>query len=164
MKFEATSTAISQVIGLTCYHMFHINSLSQFLACACCTVSTLRGSEDSPSILQIFVPVGYSFGSELFNVDVLHGGSAWGAGTFAGATGARLPSKLELDVAEHQVISFFIHAAIGGTSGHHSQGLEMHSCCGDRPVNHLAGCRRLVCWVLPFQRAHFSFDHLASLN
>ncbi|KAK9849805.1 hypothetical protein WJX84_012380 [Apatococcus fuscideae] len=51
---------------------------------------------------MIFVPVGSSFGPELFDMEELHGGSAWGAGTFAGATGARQPTDLELRIAEHQ--------------------------------------------------------------
>lgn len=55
---------------------------------------------------MIFVPAGNSFGPELFDVETLHGGSAWGAGTFAGATGARQPSELELGIAEHQGRSF----------------------------------------------------------
>jgi len=49
----------------------------------------------------IIVPIGYS-SPLLFNMDEIHGGSPYGAGTFAGPTGARQPSKLELDVAEHQ--------------------------------------------------------------
>ena len=57
--------------------------------------------------VQIFVPVGSSFGPELFDMEELHGGSAWGAGTFAGATGARQPTDLELRIAEHQVCSPF---------------------------------------------------------
>jgi NAD(P)H dehydrogenase (quinone) len=50
---------------------------------------------------MIFVPIGYSNPS-LFNMDELHGGSPYGAGTFAGATGARQPTALELGLAEHQ--------------------------------------------------------------
>jgi len=50
---------------------------------------------------MIYVPIGYT-SPLLFNTDEVHGGSPWGAGTFAGPTGARQPSKLELDVAEHQ--------------------------------------------------------------
>ena len=53
-------------------------------------------------MLQIFVPVGSTYGPALFDVETLRGGSAWGAGTYAGATGARMPTALELDVAEHQ--------------------------------------------------------------
>lgn len=33
----------------------------------------------------------------------VRGGSAYGAGTLAGADGSRQPSKLELDFAQHQV-------------------------------------------------------------
>jgi len=35
-------------------------------------------------------------------MDEIHGGSAYGAGTFAGGDGSRQPSKLELSVANHQ--------------------------------------------------------------
>jgi NAD(P)H dehydrogenase (quinone) len=47
------------------------------------------------------VPIGYSDPS-LFNMDEIHGGSSWGAGTYAGAKGDRQPSALELGVATHQ--------------------------------------------------------------
>lgn len=50
---------------------------------------------------MIYVPIGYS-SPLLFNMDEIHGGSPYGAGTFAGPTGSRQPSKLELDVANHQ--------------------------------------------------------------
>jgi len=50
---------------------------------------------------MIYVPIGYSDPS-LFNMEEIHGGSPYGAGTFAGPTGARQPSALELGVAEHQ--------------------------------------------------------------
>jgi len=50
---------------------------------------------------MIFVPTGYS--SPLSNnMDEIHGGSAYGAGTYAGADGSRQPSQLELKIAEHQ--------------------------------------------------------------
>eukprot|EP00735_Rhodelphis_limneticus_P001460 TRINITY_DN12082_c0_g1::TRINITY_DN12082_c0_g1_i1::g.9667::m.9667 TRINITY_DN12082_c0_g1::TRINITY_DN12082_c0_g1_i1::g.9667 ORF type:complete len:226 (-),score=73.55,sp/Q9AYU0/QR2_TRIVS/61.19/3e-82,FMN_red/PF03358.10/6.2e-10,Flavodoxin_1/PF00258.20/2.2e-08,Flavodoxin_2/PF02525.12/1.4e-06,Flavodoxin_4/PF12682.2/0.051,Flavodoxin_5/PF12724.2/6.5,Flavodoxin_5/PF12724.2/4 TRINITY_DN12082_c0_g1_i1:100-720(-) len=49
----------------------------------------------------IFVPIGYS-SPLLFNMDEVHGGSPYGAGTLAGPTGARQPSELELNVAKHQ--------------------------------------------------------------
>ena len=51
---------------------------------------------------MVFVPNGYTFGAGLFSVDEVRGGSPWGAGTFAGATGGRMPSDLELEIAEHQ--------------------------------------------------------------
>jgi len=50
---------------------------------------------------MVYVPIGYSDPS-LFNMDEIHGGSPYGSGTYAGPTGARQPSALELGVAEHQ--------------------------------------------------------------
>jgi len=50
---------------------------------------------------MIYVPIGYSDPS-LFSMDEIHGGSPYGAGTFAGPKGDRQPSALELGVAEHQ--------------------------------------------------------------
>jgi NAD(P)H dehydrogenase (quinone) len=50
---------------------------------------------------MIFVPIGYS-SPLLFNMDEVHGGSPWGAGTLAGPDGSRQPSQLEKDVATHQ--------------------------------------------------------------
>ena len=32
----------------------------------------------------------------------LHGGSPWGASTFAGADGSRQPSKMEMNIAKKQ--------------------------------------------------------------
>jgi len=55
---------------------------------------------------MVFVPIGYSFGGEMFSVDSVHGGSAWGAGTFAGADGSRQPSDYELELARHQGKTF----------------------------------------------------------
>ena len=54
---------------------------------------------------MIWVPPGYSFGEAMFGLDEVRGGSGWGAGTFAGPTGARQPTKTELSQAEHQVIT-----------------------------------------------------------
>ncbi len=50
---------------------------------------------------MIFVPIGYS-SPLLFNMDEIHGGSPYGAGTLAGPKGDRQPTALELQVAEHQ--------------------------------------------------------------
>ena len=52
---------------------------------------------------MIWVPPGYSYGEAMFGLDEVRGGSGYGAGTFAGATGARQPSSVELGQAEHQV-------------------------------------------------------------
>ncbi|KAL3159348.1 hypothetical protein ABBQ32_011299 [Trebouxia sp. C0010 RCD-2024] len=51
---------------------------------------------------MIWVPPGYSAGESMFGLDEVRGGSGYGAGTFAGATGARQPSSNELKQAEHQ--------------------------------------------------------------
>ncbi|ORZ32285.1 flavodoxin-like protein [Catenaria anguillulae PL171] len=58
----------------------------------------------------VFVPNGYS-NSHLFNVDEVVGGSAWGAGTVAGPTGARQPSDKEKEVARTQGKNFATFAA-----------------------------------------------------
>lgn len=51
----------------------------------------------------IFVPLGYGSAFPLLtNFDELHGGSPYGAGTFAGADGSRQPNKTELAIAETQ--------------------------------------------------------------
>lgn len=56
----------------------------------------------------IYVPLGYSHAFELqSNIEEVHGGSPWGAGTLAGATGARQPSELELEVARRQGSAFW---------------------------------------------------------
>jgi len=50
---------------------------------------------------MIYIPLGYGNPS-LFNLEEVHGGSPWGAGTFSGADGSRQPTALELGLAEYQ--------------------------------------------------------------
>nr|POE95462.1 putative nad(p)h dehydrogenase (quinone) fqr1-like 1 [Quercus suber] len=50
---------------------------------------------------MIFVPIGYTFGAGMFEMEKVRGGSPYGAGTYAG-DGSRQPSELELDLAFHQ--------------------------------------------------------------
>jgi len=50
---------------------------------------------------MIFVPIGYTFGSGMFEMNEVKGGSSYGAGTYA-ADGSRQPSELELQQAFHQ--------------------------------------------------------------
>ncbi|ANB15094.1 Pst2p [Sugiyamaella lignohabitans] len=58
----------------------------------------------------IYVPLGYKNTFALLtNLEEIHGGSAWGAGQFAGPDGSRQASKLELEVAEIQGKSFAEH-------------------------------------------------------
>ncbi|OIW10495.1 hypothetical protein TanjilG_00433 [Lupinus angustifolius] len=49
----------------------------------------------------IFVPIGYTFGAGMFEMESVKGGSPYGAGTFAG-DGSRQPTELELAQAFHQ--------------------------------------------------------------
>jgi NAD(P)H dehydrogenase (quinone) len=41
------------------------------------------------------------------NLDEVHGGSPWGAGTYSSSDGSRQPSKLELDMATAQGKAFY---------------------------------------------------------
>ncbi|KAJ7764379.1 NADH-quinone oxidoreductase [Mycena metata] len=56
----------------------------------------------------IYVPLGYahSFG-QLTNLSEVHGGSPWGAGTFAASDGSRQPTALELEIATIQGKAFY---------------------------------------------------------
>jgi len=56
---------------------------------------------------MIYVPLGYKTAfAALANLSEVRGGSPWGAGTFAGPDGSRMPSALELEVATTQGKSF----------------------------------------------------------
>ena len=48
---------------------------------------------------MIYIPPGYTLGSAMFDVSEVRGGSPYGAGTFAGADGSRMPSAAELAYA-----------------------------------------------------------------
>lgn len=50
---------------------------------------------------MLYVPVGYTFGAGMFNMESVRGGSPYGAGAFSG-DGTRQPSDTELALAEHQ--------------------------------------------------------------
>lgn len=50
---------------------------------------------------MIFVPLGYTFGGGMFEMNEVKGGSSYGAGTYA-ADGSRHPTELELQQAFHQ--------------------------------------------------------------
>ena len=56
----------------------------------------------------IYVPLGYKYTfADLANLDEVHGGSPWGAGTFSAGDGSRQPSALELRVAQAQGKAFY---------------------------------------------------------
>jgi NAD(P)H dehydrogenase (quinone) len=48
---------------------------------------------------MVYVPLGFA-DKKMFNVDEVHGASAYGSGTFAGADGSRQPSDLEKAICE----------------------------------------------------------------
>ncbi|CAM8997917.1 unnamed protein product [Rhodiola kirilowii] len=50
---------------------------------------------------MLFVPLGYTFGTAMFEMNQVKGGSSYGAGTYAG-DGSRQPSDLELEQAFYQ--------------------------------------------------------------
>ncbi|KAJ6587501.1 flavoprotein-like protein [Mycena vulgaris] len=56
----------------------------------------------------IFVPLGYAhaFG-QLTGLTEVHGGSPWGAGTFAASDGSRQPTALELEIAQIHGKAFY---------------------------------------------------------
>lgn len=81
------------------------------------STGTLGGGQESTAIASlstlthhgiIYVPLGYkhSFG-QLANLEEVHGGSPWGAGTFAAGDGSRQPTKLELEIATIQGKVFY---------------------------------------------------------
>lgn len=56
----------------------------------------------------IYVPLGYANTfAQLTSLSEVHGGSPWGAGTFANSDGSRQPSPLELETAELQGKAFY---------------------------------------------------------
>lgn len=57
---------------------------------------------------MIYIPLGYKNAfAELANVEEVHGGSPWGAGTLAGADGSRAASEIELKIAQIQGKTFY---------------------------------------------------------
>ncbi|TCD64034.1 hypothetical protein EIP91_004668 [Steccherinum ochraceum] len=115
------------------------------------STGTLGGGQESTALASmstfahhgiIYVPLGYSTTFDILsNLSEVHGGSPWGAGTFAGADGSRLPSPLELELASRQGKYFFsttekkmsfagtsaANAATGGQGqgGHHDASVTL---------------------------------------
>jgi len=81
------------------------------------STGTMGGGQESTAITSmstlthhgfIYVPLGYkTVFPKLANLEEVHGGSAWGAGTFAAADGSRQPTTLELEIAEAQGKAFY---------------------------------------------------------
>ncbi|KAG0620955.1 hypothetical protein M758_4G257500 [Ceratodon purpureus] len=85
-----------------------LQMLFYFLACVVLHVTLLcDGNFRLTAITQLthhgmlFVPIGYTFGAGMFEMNEPKGGSPYGSGTFAG-DGTRMPSELELKQAFHQ--------------------------------------------------------------
>lgn len=80
------------------------------------TTGTPGGGQESTAISAmstlahhgiIYVPLGYAKTfPDVTNLTEVHGGSPWGAGSFAGADGSRQPSELELRIATTQGQAF----------------------------------------------------------
>ncbi|KFY45536.1 hypothetical protein V495_02930 [Pseudogymnoascus sp. VKM F-4514 (FW-929)] len=65
----------------------------------------------------IYVPLGYkTVFAQLTDLSEVHGGSPWGAGTYAGADGSRQPTNLELTIAEAQGKAFYEAVAKKGSA------------------------------------------------
>ncbi|KAJ1324432.1 NAD(P)H dehydrogenase (quinone) [Microdochium nivale] len=85
------------------------------------STASLGGGQESTCIAAmstlahhgiIYVPFGYSKSyADLVDLTEVHGGSAWGAGTFAGPDGSRQPSEREIRIAKSQGKSFYEIAA-----------------------------------------------------
>jgi len=81
------------------------------------STGTLGGGQESTAIASmstlvhhgfIYVPPGYKTPfAQLANLEEVHGGSPWGAGTFAAADGSRQPTQLELSIATAQGKAFY---------------------------------------------------------
>lgn len=57
---------------------------------------------------MVYVPLGYKYTfAQLSNLSEIHGGSPWGAGTFAAGDRSRQPTPLELEVATTQGKTFY---------------------------------------------------------
>lgn len=61
---------------------------------------------------MVFIPLGYGKAfADITNLQEVHGGTPYGASTFAGANGSRKPSELELRIAKTQGETFASSAA-----------------------------------------------------
>lgn len=81
------------------------------------STASLGGGQESTAIAAmstlahhgiIYVPFGYAkaFG-QMTDLSEVHGGSPWGAGTFAAGDGSRQPSAAEIEIATIQGENFY---------------------------------------------------------
>ena len=81
------------------------------------STGTMGGGQEATAIAAmstfahhgiIYVPFGYAKAfSQLTDMTEIHGGSPWGAGTFAGPDGSRQPTALEKELASIQGEQFY---------------------------------------------------------
>lgn len=81
------------------------------------STASLGGGQESTAIAamstlshhgMIYVPFGYAHAfAKLTILSEVHGGSPWGAGTFASADGSRQPTALEIELANIQGKAFY---------------------------------------------------------
>jgi hypothetical protein len=86
------SFKILEIFAMLLLHSCHMD-LSQMGRWTAITQLTHHG--------MLFVPIGYTFGADMFSLEQPRGGSPYGAGTFAG-DGTKTPTDIELALAEHQ--------------------------------------------------------------
>ncbi|KAK4522629.1 hypothetical protein GAYE_PCTG10G0519 [Galdieria yellowstonensis] len=91
-------------------HLWQKGSLNGKLASFFFSTGTQGGGQETTAWTAIsqlahlgllYVPCGYTFGSEMFSLEEPHGGSPYGPGTFAGADGSNQPTTYEVQYAEH---------------------------------------------------------------
>ncbi len=85
------------------------------------STGTMGGGQESTALAAMstlahhgfcYVPLGYAkCFAQLTSFSEIHGGSPWGAGTFAGGDGSRQPNALELEIAQIQGESFYATVA-----------------------------------------------------
>ncbi|KAL2755714.1 hypothetical protein ACRALDRAFT_1064258 [Sodiomyces alcalophilus JCM 7366] len=91
------------------------------------STGTMGGGQESTALAAmstlahhgiIYVPFGYAKAfPQMTDMSEVRGGSAWGAGTFAGADGSRQPSAKELEIATLQGEHFYNTVAKYAGSG-----------------------------------------------
>lgn len=92
------------------YLVYNIDKILMYLVSRICDENlwTLYMFDRLTAITQLvhhgmlFVPIGYTFGAGMFEMEEVKGGSPYGSGTYAGGDGSRQPTKLELEQAFYQ--------------------------------------------------------------
>ncbi|KAI0035343.1 1,4-benzoquinone reductase [Vararia minispora EC-137] len=85
------------------------------------STASLGGGQESTALAVMstfahhgitYIPLGFAHAfPQMANLSEVHGGSPWGAGTFASADGSRQPSPLELEIATIQGKAFYTQVA-----------------------------------------------------